>query len=317
MNFPIMDSQKALSFLMPQLTHIERTVYQIKYAPIRYHEIVPVDTTANPWTPSVTYFSSDAVGTAAWFNPGSQDVPHADVVRSKYQTGVKTAAIGYSWDVEEIQQAMMLGIPLAADKASTCRRIAEEFIDQRALFGDTSVGSDFATGLVNNAAVTAGTFPATGSGSSTLWANKTPAQVLSDVNGILTGIWTGSNTVEIADTMLISPANFALLVTTPFNAYSEKTLYQYIMEANIFTATTGRQLKIVSVRGLETAGAGSVSRTVAYRRDPDVVKMHLPMPFRFLPVWQKGPLLYEVPGIFRFGGVDVRLPAAFRYGDGA
>jgi hypothetical protein len=55
---------------------------------------------------------------------------------------------------------------------------------------------------------------------------------------------------------------------------------------------------------------------VAYRRDPSVVKMYMPMPFRFLPVWQTGPIIFEVPGIFRLGGVDVRRPKAMRYVDG-
>ena len=55
---------------------------------------------------------------------------------------------------------------------------------------------------------------------------------------------------------------------------------------------------------------------VAYRRSPEVLKMHVPMPFRFLPAWQVGPILFEVPGIFRLGGVDIRRPKSVRYLDG-
>ena len=67
---------------------------------------------------------------------------------------------------------------------------------------------------------------------------------------------------------------------------------------------------------LDTAGASSSKRMVAYRRSPEVVKMHIPMPFRFLPAWQTGPLRFDVPGIFRVGGVDIRRPKAVRYLDG-
>jgi hypothetical protein len=35
-----------------------------------------------------------------------------------------------------------------------------------------------------------------------------------------------------------------------------------------------------------------------YRGDPQIVKFHLPMPHRFLPVWQTAPIVYDVPGIF-------------------
>ncbi|MNY73088.1 hypothetical protein D3C86_2117840 [compost metagenome] len=54
---------------------------------------------------------------------------------------------------------------------------------------------------------------------------------------------------------------------------------------------------------------------VAYRRSPDVVKMHVPMPLRWLQAEQR-LLKFEVPGIFRLGGVEVRRPGAMRYLDG-
>jgi hypothetical protein len=37
---------------------------------------------------------------------------------------------------------------------------------------------------------------------------------------------------------------------------------------------------------------------------------------RFLPIWQTGPMVYDIPGIFRLGGVEIRRPAAVRYLDG-
>jgi hypothetical protein len=47
-----------------------------------------------------------------------------------------------------------------------------------------------------------------------------------------------------------------------------------------------------------------------------VLKMHIPMPHRFLPVWQTGPMRFDVPGIFRLGGLEIRRPKAVRYVDG-
>lgn len=71
----------------------------------------------------------------------------------------------------------------------------------------------------------------------------------------------------------------------------------------------------MTIRGvpqLDEATAGA-RRMVVYRRDSEVLKFHLPMPLRFLPVWQTGPILFEVPGIFRTGGLEIRLPGAVRY----
>jgi hypothetical protein len=55
---------------------------------------------------------------------------------------------------------------------------------------------------------------------------------------------------------------------------------------------------------------------VVYANREDVVKTLLPMPHRFMPVFQDGPIHFEVPGLFRTGGVDVLRPSAFRYLDG-
>ncbi|MBY0298990.1 MAG: DUF2184 domain-containing protein, partial [Methylobacterium sp.] len=49
---------------------------------------------------------------------------------------------------------------------------------------------------------------------------------------------------------------------------------------------------------------------------PTVLKLWMPMPFRFFPAWQTGPWRFDVPGAFRLGGVDIRRPGACRYVDG-
>jgi hypothetical protein len=55
---------------------------------------------------------------------------------------------------------------------------------------------------------------------------------------------------------------------------------------------------------------------ICYQKDPEVLKMHRPMSHRFMPVWQTGPLVFEVPGIFRLAGLEIRRPGAIRYADG-
>ena len=99
------------------------------------------------------------------------------------------------------------------------------------------------------------------------------------------------------------------------DAVMNMTVLQWIQKYNVYTAQTGQPLIIRAVRALATAGAGGTARAIAYRRDPQIVKMHIPMPHRFLPVWQTGPITFDVPGIFRLSGVEIRRPGAFRYLD--
>lgn len=305
--------QRALNFLVSQTSLIEPTVYATKYGDIQYSELIPVDTSAPEWIASVTYYSSDAVGAAQWFSGKAQDVPNVELLREKFQTNVNMAAIGYRYDLEELGTAQLLGMNLNADKGIASRRVAEEFIDGVAFNGDTGKGI---TGLVNNASVTATQAPADGTGSSRAFSAKTPDQVLRDVNAQLTGIGTDTLNTELADTVLFPYSILLDLSTRRIDSTNQTTILEWIKEKNIYTLTTGKPLTIKGVVGkLDTAGTGSSKRMVAYRRSPEVLKMHLPMPFRFLQAWQMGPILFEVPGIFRLGGVDVRRPKAVRYLD--
>jgi hypothetical protein len=309
----MMDAQVAMSFAVSQATRINPVVYRVRYPAIRYRGLVPVNTEGPEWIPSVTYFSLDGAGQAEWFSAGGDDVPKVALLRDKKETPVAMAAIGYGWNLEELGRAQQLGINLGTEKAQVARRVSEEKIDAVAFTGDAVKGF---SGVVNNPGVTAGSAPATGTGSSTEWQSKSPGQILLDINTTLTGIWTGSNTVEMADTLLLPEAELIYIGTTMINDHTETTILDWVKQNNAYTLQTGQPLTIRGVRGLETAGAGGTSRMVAYRNSNEVLELYMPMPFRFFPVWQTGPMRYDVPGAFRIGGVDVKLPSAIRYLDG-
>lgn len=307
--------QQALGFLNHQLTHIESEVIKIKYPDVQYKNLIPVDTSAGEWTKSVTYMSSDQFGRAAWFNHLAKDVPIADVSREKHETGIEMAAIGYRYTLEELGQAMAVpNTNLTADRAAAARRAYEEFVDGVALRGNTVKGW---TGLINDTTVTSTIVPTDSASDpgSPAWSDKTADQVLRDVNAALTGVYTESLTVEMADTLLVPISIHADLATRRIPD-TTMTILQFLMLHNVYTAQTGQQLTIRAVRGLETAGEGGTGRMVVYRRDPQVLKMHIPMTHRFLPVWQTGPMVFDIPGIFRLGPLEIRRPGAVRYIDG-
>lgn len=266
----------------------------------------------------MTYFSLDGTGKAAWFNGRANDVPLAELVRAKYETPVSMAAIGYEYDLEELNQARMLQRNLTTDKAYYARLAAEQFIDNVAVLGDATKGPNF-TGLGNNLSVPTSVAAATGTGASTTFASKTAPQILSDMNGAIGNPMVVTNGVEMANTILLPWSQYNYIASTPYSptSNSDMTILDWIRMKNVYTARTGQPLNIVPIFGLELAGAGATARMVAYWKDPSVVKMHLPMPFQFVGgVWRDGPILWKVPGIFRFGGVDIKRPAAFRYVDG-
>jgi hypothetical protein len=308
----IPDAQAALGFLIEQASHIEAEVYKIAYPDIQYPQLIPVDTSAPEWAKSVTFYSMDKAGRAEWFHGAADDLRLADVSRAKHEQTVEMAGIGYQYTLEELGQAMMIpGMNLTADKAEAARRAYEEFVDNVALNGDTNKNI---TGLANNGDVTAAM--ANVVSNKTDWDSKTGDQIIQDVNDALTGVYSESLQVEMADTVLLPVASLTKIATMARSATTDTSVLEWLSKYNVYTATTGQPLTVRAMRGLEAAGDGDGGRMIVYRKDPRVLKMHIPMPHRFLPVFQTGPVTFQVPGIFRLAGVDIRRPGAVRYIDG-
>lgn len=304
--------QAAFGFLVAQITQIEASVYRIQYPDIQYPNLVPVDTSGNEWMKSVTFFSMDQAGKAQWLHAEASDIPLADLTKEKFEQGIELAAIGYRYNTEELMQSMMIpGFNLGPEKAAAARRAYEEFVDDKGLRGDTTKGW---TGIYNAAGVTVLTAANDGTGSARTWASKTFAQIVRDFNSMLSPIYLGSLQLELPDTVLLPIDLMSFLGSTQVTN-TTMTVLEWLREHNMITNQTGRPLQITGVRGLETAGSGGVGRAVAYRKDPDVLKMHIPMPHRFLPPWPRNPLTTDIPGIFRLGGLEVRRPGAMRYLD--
>lgn len=286
-----------ISFVVSQTAHIESVVLKKKYPAITYAQDIPVDTSANPFATSVTFYASDNIGAAKVMNGKGDDMPLANIDLQKLDNAVSMAGIGYSFSLEEIGQAQMLGMNLDTMGADSANFAYEKFVDAVAYTGNTAMG---VTGLYNTAGIT--TSSATG-----LFSALTPDQVLLNVNALLSGPYSASLGVEMADTLKLPLTVFADLAQRRLTDTSMPLLV-YIREANIFTATTGRPLMIGGDHRLTT-------RAVAYAKDPEVLKLHIPMPLRFLPP-QPRNLGYVVPGMFRLAGLDIRRRASIRYMDG-
>ncbi|WP_253254110.1 DUF2184 domain-containing protein [Xanthomonas arboricola] len=310
---PLFDAQVVMGFVVSQTTIIEPGVYRTVYPDIQYRDLVPVDTSGSEFATSVTYYSQDQYGKADWINGNADDIPKAGTNRSQFQTGVHTAGIGYGYGWEEVGRAQLLGINLPNEDAAVARRASEVMVDRVALQGDASKGF---TGLFNAAGVTPVAAPTGAWGTLQAAGTATPDQIVADMNSAILNVFNGTNTTAIADRLLLPWSKFMLISTKKMSDNSDMTILQYFLANNVYTATTGQQLTVRGLRDLDTAGAGGVARMIAYRYDANVLKLHMPMPHRFLPVYQSGPLRWDIPGVMRLGGLDVRLPKQVVYVDG-
>lgn len=299
--------QANLGFVESQTAHIEAGVYRTRFPAVRYPGLIPVDYSAPEWIKTITYYSMDITGKADWIGDRASDIPVVGTRLDQDETAVYMAGIGYDYGLEEVNQALMLGMNLPGEKAAAARLVYERTVDNMLFSGDTEKGWK---GLYNSTAVTAI------SATTGAWDTATEDQILFDVNELLSGIYTATNEIAMADTLLLPSLKLQKLASMRLgDGNGAMTMLQFLQTANVYTAETGNQLTIRGARGLNTAGAGATARMVAYRRSPEVLKAHIPMRHRFLPVQVQG-LTYKVPGIFRLGPLDIRLPKEVRYSDG-
>lgn len=313
-----MAQEAQFGFFVSQLAHVEPEVLMIQYADIQYPDLIPVDDSAWDWAPQITWFSGDGTGQPREIANAGDDIPLAQLSRDIHQVDVSMFALGFGYTEADIQSAMRVGTNLSSEQAMNVRRLIEEKMEDIIWQGDTrhEWESFLASTLVTAAAAADG---AAGGATATHWENKTATEILRDINAALSGVRTSTSRVEMADTLCLPPAACDLLSWMHL-PQTDRSLWSYIMENNVYTNKTGRQLSIYEINELDraattTAVAGQ-GRMIAYRRSPDVLKFHLPMPFSFFNPRMENSLKYLVDGIFRTGGLEIRRPGAFRYIDG-
>ena len=313
-----MNDSQALAFVAGQAYKINQTVYEARYPDYDFGRLIYVDTSGPEWSPGIITYTSDISGKARWQSGGAKDVPMADVSQDRQLRSHHLAAIGYGFDIEEVNTALNIGGSLPDRRARAARKVASQFLYDITVKGDAEKGM---TGLINYTGVVATNAPADGNSGSTLWVDedgvgqKTPAQIVRDINLALMGVYTGTYETELADTLLLPFEAYQYIAQTPYSAVTTETILSFVQRTNMYTQQTGRELTIRTIRELSTQGTGGTGRMVAYRNGAEYVKLHLPMPHRFLPVYQSGWGQWEVPGIMRTGGVELLTTVAMRYMD--
>lgn len=314
------NDQQALAFVTGQAYQINQRVYETRYPDYDFARLIYVDTSAPEWSPGIMTYTSDVSGAANWQSGYAKDVPLADVSQAMQTKSFHLAAIGYQWNLEEVNTTMAFpGANLPDRRARAARLAYMKFMYDLTIMGSPEKGLG---GLINYSGVTATTAPNDGTGGATLWVDqngvgqKTPAQIVRDINLGLMGVFRDTNDIELADTILLPHEALTYIAQTPYSATTMETILDFVARNNIYTRTTGRELTIRALSALSTQASGNTGRMVAYKNDPEYVKLHLPMPHRFLPVYQDGPLNFAVPGIFRTGGVELLTTKGMRYVDG-
>jgi len=257
------------------------------------------------WDIGTIVTSGDVAGVADYISGKGFDIPNVGVNFAQGTSAFYLAGAGYELGLQEVNRVSRLGIPLSTRKASAATMIAAKFVYDRVIRGSTE--KNF-TGMINNASVPTANAP-TGS-----WGSATPAQMLADVNTALNDVIVNSKETALPNALLIPTTAFLTANNTQLTNVGESVL-TFLKENNSYTAMTGTPLDIRPSRELETAGASSTRRMVAYEKSPDNMEFFLPGLFEFLPQFPISSMAWRVDGIMNVGQLEIYRPKTMSYRD--
>lgn len=307
-----MSSTAALSFLVQQAAHIEAEVYRMEYPQFQYSSLVPLDDSAPDWSKMVMFRTVDARGELQLFGPGSTDVPTVDIAMSQGFHEIKTAALGYTYTIEEIGFAQENGVTLETERATAVRDVTEQGLNKIYLLGHKEVGEGLFTS--SNVSIEAATdtlddlvaaIPTAGTQPIINFFGHAYNQVYLD----------NTNTVHRPSDFVLPPRQMQLLMRTMLSTHnaSNYTLLQFLRE-NFTDMNFTDDLLLTAEHGKDFGITSD--RMMVYRKEMRIVKGHDTMPLRFLAPATADNINFKVPAILRTGGTEWRIPKAAHYIDG-
>lgn len=251
-----------------------------------------------------------AVSKKAWIGKTTTALTGVGVDNAKIPTPVTPWGMELGWSVFELASSMQVGRPIDTDKVTAMNWKYNFDVDEQVYMGDVGLGQ---YGLLNSPQITPTNVP-NGAGGSPLWAQKTPDEILADVNTTLTAAWAASGYAYVPTRLLVSPTSFAYLVANKVSTAGNVSILEFLKANSIAMANNGTPLQILPVKWLETAGVGSTRRMVAYTKARDKVRLPL-VPLQRTPLQFRGIHQY-VSYYGRLGAVEFVYPELIAYRDG-
>ena len=293
---------QSLNFVESQAASIEPRVRMLRRGSIQYPDLVGITREANPHADSIVYYSYDGTGTMIDVANRASDIPLVDVSEQQHTVGIHWKALAYDWSDREIGRAELMGTPLSDRKVRLAFRIAEEEKEKVFLEGDASKGWD---GILNHSSIP-------GDDATHTFENATDKQIAEMIGALISGVSETTNQSRMCDTLLLPVKQFNKLTYTPMGDDAGVSVMRWIRDNNPYTSSTGNPLMIRTVRQLKNAHNGNQDRAIAYPRDMEVLRFHVPQELQFGEAQRQG-LTWTYYGSMVLAGLEIMEPSAMRY----
>lgn len=299
---PTMDD--GMGFFVSQFANLESKVYEAKYTAINFAEMIPVNTAVPEWADSWDYISYDAVTLGKFIGSSADDLPSVALSANKTSVPIGYAGNSFDYSIDELRKSQQLRIPIDVTKGRAAFRGSQEHSQRVAYFGDASRGM---FGMFNNPNLAL-------DNSTTNWATATGQEKVSDMNSLLIKVWIDSANTHLPNALAIDSERYAQISSERMDTGTDTTVLEFFKKNNLYTTTTGQELRIFPRLQLATAGVGGKARMMAYELNDDNLGMCNPIPWRAIAPQMVG-LNIIVPCEYKISGVEFRYVFSAAYRD--
>ena len=248
----------------------------------------------------------------SWIGRNSTEIQRIqlDLQKTAYPLTLWGEELAYS--LPELASAKQAGRPIDQQMYDGLRTKHQMDVDNQVYTGDSSLNL---YGLFNSPQVYTGNVVSNGAMTpSTHWVDKTPNQILQDVNTAIVTCWTQSGYAVVPGELRLPPNQFGYIATPPVSAAGSVSIMTYLEENNVFTKRTKKPLNIQYVKWLAGLGAAGTDRMVAYTNDQKRVRFPM-TDLQRTPVEYRS--IYMVTTYWgRVGAVEFVYPNTLIYQDG-
>lgn len=305
-----------LAYYVNQLDNLDKKLYEPLYA-TTWGRDIKLRTGISMANESTSFIRSNigSVGTQnatgkPWLAPNSTTLPGVSINGERVVLPLRLLGQEVSYTSVELERSQLLGQPIDQQKFDGLNILYQMSTDEMVYVGDTAVGAE---GLLNSSLVTSGSV-ATGAASSTLWATKTPDEILDDVNALVEAAWAASGFSVCPDKLLLPPVQYAYIASRKVSTAGNVSILTFLEDNSISLRVNGRKLDIQPVKWLTGRGTGGANRMVTYTNDENRVR------FPMVPIRRETPyylgIKFNAPYIWAFGETEFVYPETVRYADG-
>jgi hypothetical protein len=302
-------------FVERQLLSLRAKLYEPKRGPYQARVLMPVNNEDDPGAKTIAYQIMDGVGVAKLISDYAKDFPRVDVFIREEYAPIKGIGASFGISVDEMRSAAFAKRPLSTMKRTPRARRWIRSSSASRCSATRRTGSSACSRCrtsrprrsrrARRPARPGATAPAVGAG------NKTPDEILADLNRAISTVRTLTQDNEYIDTILIPIAQHNVIKTKARTTTSDTTILKFFLENN--SDIPG--LQVIAVPRIAGKGAGATDRLMGYRRDPDVIELPEPLPFTMSPPQMEGRELVTYCESKMAAPIN-RLPLACIYLDG-